>query len=546
VTLTDNMILGRRVAYGCCAAEYAYQSMVEDRYGNTKCAKEKFTLAEAYWWAEGVMRRTPMSTDDSDCLCVSHAFATKVIKKMDAGCVVCGCGDPSDRPINCELLPIYASSAVVDASFQDAAQPDQSYLIATDISGAGNEWADHLGELVFNGVYTVPTEGAIIYNNINYDYWTVVGGTAYPYFPRIDAQRDGFDITLTSRAPAVNQYFSRNVVIRVSADATNWIGVYVGSEQSIPSSVTTTIDDALYVDVTYLTQGDECQYGPFYGSVETAQPPDATRSVLFNAIAAPYLITESTDKLQWYPWDEKKWMVSANVLISGVQPPYMSIPLTFGANVSDGSTLYRGASINMDGIIYLGNFEFAITVSIAVTLGTVFSTTIVFPGAVSAYSTGVWKHITISRNSADAGVMLGPDFTMTFVDENAVQTSFVGVVSSEISPSYNTPAGLTYDPNNTSNQIIGDLVVVTGEDYTINNLYIANYAPSPVEIAAVCYPALYEGSDGSWGRQLWIQATPPDSVSAPPWINGHAPGAPGWTAAAIGASLVTDKPDWIP
>lgn len=539
--LTDNMILGRRVAYGCCAAEYAYQSMVEDRYGNTKCAKEKFTLAEAYWWAEGVMRRTPMSTDDSDCLCVSHAFAAKVIKKMDAGCVVCGCGDPSDRPINCELLPIYASSAVVDASFQDAAQPDQSYLIATDISGAGNEWADHLGELVFNGAYAVPTEGAIIYNNINYDYWTVVGGTAYPYFPRIDAQRDGFDITLTSRAPAVNQYFSRNVVIRVSADATNWIGVYVGSEQSIPSSVTTTIDDALYVDVTYLSQGDECEYGPFYGSVGTAQPPDATRSLRYQVL--PFLWTSGTDKMQFFPWNEKQWVICTNIKIDGAQPPSFYAPITLLAEQGG-----VGAFFNLDPILIGSDIEFGLNLYITTNVSVIYNTFIAFIGARAAMSTGVWRFAAVIRNSADAGVMLGSDFTLVISDDSGIFTSFTGTVTSSIHPSYPAPLIYQYDPNSVGNQTVGDYLGLTVETYTLNNFYIAKHAPTLTEIAAICYPALYEGADASWGRCLWLKAMPPDNLNATPFVSGNSPLSPSWKSnegVGGGLTLVTDKPDWI-
>jgi hypothetical protein len=542
VILTDNMILGRRVAYGCCAAEYAYQSMVEDRYGNTKCAKEKFTLAEAYWWAEGVMRRTPMSTDDSDCLCVSHAFAAKVIKKMDAGCVVCGCGDPSDRPINCELLPIYASSAVVDASFQDAAQPDQSYLIATDISGAGNEWADHLGELVFNGAYTVPTEGAIIYNNINYDHWTVVGGSAYPYFPRIDAQRDGFDITLTSRAPAVNQYFSRNVVIRVSADATNWIGVYVGNEQSIPASVTTTIDDALYVDVTYLTQGDECEYGPFYGSMETAQPPEATRSLRYQGL--PLLWTSGTEKMEFFPWNEKEWVICTNIKIDGVQPPSFYAPITLHA-ITDGI----GALFTTDPTLIGPDLEFAVNLFVGDDTGTIYNTSIAFIGARAAMSTGVWRFAAVIRNSADAGIMLGSDFTLVIGDGSSVITSFTGTVISSIAPSYPAPLSYQYNPDTVGNQTVGDYLALTFESYTLNNFYVAKHAPTLTEIAAICYPALYEGADDSWGRCLWLKAMPPDDINSAPFVSGNSPLSPSWKSAegpGGGLTLTTDKPDWIP
>jgi len=545
--MNTNLIVGRRQAYALCSAEALSASREDLKYGDLKCAAKNQSLALFYWWAQDVMARTPIEGDGcTDCMCVSDELACEVIQLMDPGCVVCGCGDPSDRPINCDVQAPYAVAAAVDASFQDLAQLGQSYLIVSDLDSSGNEWASHLGEIVYNSAYTVPAEGEPIYNVLNLDYWVVVGGSAYPYFPRVDAVRDGFDIDLTSRAPQVNAFFDRTIVIRVSADATNWIGVYVGSEQDIPASVTVTIDDALYVDVTYLTQDDYCRYGPFYGTVEAAQAPFATKSILFNAVSVPFLNTVLPGKLDILPWDEPKWFISNNIKIAGVQEAGLYCPITLGANVANGSTPYTGANFNMDGIIYLGNFELALNVTISGSGGPVFNTTIVFPGAKAAMTTGTWRYVSVKRDSADAGVMAGPDFTMTLSDGTTAILEISGVVASSSAPSYTTPVGLSYDTTAASNQTIGDFIALTSEDYTLNNIYIAKYAPSPAEIAAVSYPALYSGNDSTWNRVLWIRAEPPDSISASPWVNGNVTPDVDWKDAQnIGITLVQDKPDWV-
>lgn len=541
--MNTNLIVGRRQAYALCSAEALNASREDLKYGDLKCAAKNQSLALFYWWAQDVMARTPVEGDECiDCMCVSDELACEVIQLMDPGCVVCGCGDPSDRPINCDIQAPYAVAAAVDASFQDLAQLGQSYLIVSDLDSSGNQWASHLGEIAYNGAYTVPTDGEPIYNVLNLDYWVVVGGSAYPYFPRVDAVRDGFDIDLTSRAPQVNAFFDRTVVIRVSADATNWIGVYVGSEQDIPSSVTVTIDDALYVDITYLTQDDECSYGPFFGTVEAAQAPFATKSLRYGGL--PFLWTSGTQKLDFYPWNEKQWMVSMNIKIEGVQPPYVWAPFSFQSGIDASG----GGKIETGPFTYLGSPEAGFFFGVGLPGDPPFSRFIVFPGAFAAMSTGVWRHATLIRNSAEAGVIEGPDFTLVLSDDTATLTSISGVVTTSQGASYTVPNPEVYDPNIVGNQTIGDYFGITFETYTLNNVYIALHAPTMAEIASVCYPALYEGADATWNRKLWLKAEPPDNVGASPFVDGHASGSPTWKSnegEGGSLSLVQDKPDWV-
>mgnify|MGYP007083453713 FL=1 len=160
--------------------------------------------------------------------------------------------------------------------------------------------------------------------------------------------------------------------------------MYVGSEQSIPSSVTTTIDDALYVDVTYLSQGDECEYGPFYGSVGTAQPPDATRSLRYQVL--PFLWTSGTDKMQFFPWNEKQWVICTNIKIDGAQPPSFYAPITLLAEQGG-----VGAFFNLDPILIGSDIEFGLNLYITTNVSVIYNTFIAFIGARAAMSTGVTK-----------------------------------------------------------------------------------------------------------------------------------------------------------
>ncbi|WP_230684358.1 hypothetical protein, partial [Streptococcus pneumoniae] len=65
--------------------------------------------------------------------------------------------------------------------------------------------------------------------------------------------------------------------------------------------------------------------------------------------------------------------------------------------------------------------------------------------------------------------------------------------------SFPVPTGLTYLPATeiATYQYIGDTFAFN-TDFTFNNFYIAAYAPSPAEIASICYLAAYNGNDGAW------------------------------------------------
>ena len=544
--LSTNLITGRRQAYALCAAEADYAALQDQIYGDTKCAAKNTARAMFYWWAQDVMERTPIATDHcTDCKCVTDEFACEVIRLMDPGCVTCGCGAPSDRPISCELTGTYGVAADVDAGFESNAVAGQSYLIVSDINDAGNTWADNIGNIAYNGTFTTPTEGALIYNVLNNDYWVNIGGAAYPYFPRINANRNLFAITLTSAAPEVNDYFDRTVVIRISADGTNWIGLFVGSEQDIPSTpITTTINNAIYVDVSYLTQDDACTYGPFLGLVTAQQEPQPTNSFRIVGGATTTALSPVPGGItEFFPWDQNEWTLSFNLKVAAYDPITTFIPLNAEARVPTGTTPYQAAYFLGYAATYLGQEEYGIIIQLVLSGGgTAYSRLIVFQGAWAVMSDGAWHNVTLVRNSPITGQTNAGDFTL-WVDN----TSYSGVTAASTGSNFTVPANLTYqeapDYNTPTGIYIGDIFVFPC-DFTINNLYIANHAASPVEVATICYPAAYTGSDTLWDRVLWIRARQPNDPFAPPYVASNSPRSVNLFGAGD-VTLVPDAPTWV-
>lgn len=548
--LSTNLITGRRQAYALCAAEADYAALQDQIYGDTKCAAKNTARAMFYWWAQDVMERTPIATDHcADCKCVTDEFACEVIRLMDPGCVTCGCGAPSDRPISCELTGTYGVAADVDASFESNAVTGQSYLIVSDINDAGNTWADNIGNIAYNGTFTTPTEGALIYNVLNNDYWVNIGGAAYPYFPRINANRNLFAITLTSAAPEVNDYFDRTVVIRISADGTNWIGLFVGSEQDIPSTpITTTINDAIYVDVSYLTQDDACTYGPFLGLVTAQQEPQPTNSFRVSPVAlAYYMAPVDGGIMDFNPADESQFVISFNVKATYIDPSFsFFLPLTLIATKQNPGAACVSTGLYFWTSIYMSQQEYGFVMAVEPVVGPTIGGGIIFPGAYAAAFDGSWHNVTIVRDATTPGTLVAGDFSM-WVDN----TRYGAVLDPGfVSGSYPVPTGVTYFPSagyGLQYQQIGDTFGFT-TDFTFNNFYIAAYAPSPAEIASICYPAAYEGNDGSWSRRLWIRARQPDNLVASPWVNGNSPFSSAWQEGSPGdggVTLVPDAPTWV-
>jgi len=99
------------------------------------------------------------------------------------------------------------------------------------------------------------------------------------------------------------------------------------------------------------------------------------------------------------------------------------------------------------------------------------------------------------------------------------------------------------DLSNTASVYIGDSFLFAN-DITINNFYIACYAPSAAQIASVCYPNAYEGVDGAWDRRLWLRARNPDSATGAPYLASWAPGQSPYWFGFSEAALNAATPPW--
>lgn len=275
MVLSDRIILGRRTAYACCAAEYDAKATQALIYGDKACAKKEQQLAYAYMWAADVMSRTPLSTETGSCAgCVSHDFALQVIHKFDPRCVVCGCGD---KPNTCDITPDITVYQAADAD-QQTVLPNvagRTTLITGNVNNVSNGWSAHVGQIATDdgtGVftYTTPAPAKVIYaatQAINYVSYTSGVG---PLYPPIDGQLVFLNLTLFSRFPSVTALYSRDVLVETSPDGTNWTAVYYGPESSLATGVTVTSSSSpTFTRATYYYgQDNECK-----ASVDGSIPP---------------------------------------------------------------------------------------------------------------------------------------------------------------------------------------------------------------------------------------------------------------------------------
>ena len=279
MVISDRIIIGRRTAYACCAAQFDADATEARLYPNPHCKcdwKKKQNLAYAYAWAARIMRETPLSTE-TDCVgkCVSHEFACKVIQKFDPKCVKCGCGD---SPTTCDITPDVTVYQAADAD-QQTVIPNvagQQTLIISNANGVSNGWSSHVGQIATNDgsgafTYTTPVSGTVVYAALTNNYFVAYTGGAGPYFPIVDGSLTGFTLTLLSRNPAIALLYSREVLVETSPDNITWTARYSGPESVlaygyvVPGNVT---DSPLYARVTYFYGSElDCQAGPFTGTI---------------------------------------------------------------------------------------------------------------------------------------------------------------------------------------------------------------------------------------------------------------------------------------
>lgn len=550
MALDDRLIQGRRVAYLCCAAEFDAKWTEALIHGDKECAKKNRRLALAYLWAYLVMMRYPLSTETccGGCKCVTDEFALAVIEKMDPGCVKCGCGC-SKYPLTCDIDYDYAVAASVDASYQPYAAPNTPYLIVSDLNGWGGTWAQHINQIVTNDTFTVLQPGKIVKGLQNVDeYWIEsLSGVGY-LFPYVDADRNGMDVTFTSRSPGVNAYLTRNVIIELSEDATNWVPIYGGIESALatPLTITTNSNQWLYVRTTYYYNDYDFCHRTVPGFLSASADPQPTYSIKFNATvnyaaASPL----PTGTMQFQPFKNPAFTLSFNMSVQDIQfPDQFSVPWSY---VGTNTSLDAGGGFSFLVTLYNSVLEYGVQIGVTEGLNT-YGRTFVFPGVYAIVSDGNFHNITLVRNDAQAGVWEGDDKLIMYLDGVPYNAQ---LAPGSIGTGYANDLDFPYMPapldlSTTATTYLGDQFVFIN-NILLNNFYIGLHAATPFEVLNVCIPAAYEGNDGTWQRQVWLRAQQPDRAAASPYMNAWSAQSPNWFGlnSAADISLVPDKPDWV-
>lgn len=282
MSLNSNLVISRRNAFACCAAEASKNAIAAKIVGDEDCYKNYMRIAVWYRWGADVMARTPADGDDTCCSgnqCVTDEFALATINKLDAldGCVKCGCGSPADRPLTCDITPDLTVYQALDAD-QQLVGPNvagRTTLITTNINGVSNGWSANLGKIATDdgtGVftYTIPAFASVIYAATQNSYFVTYAGGAGPLYPEIDGNLVFFDLTLMSRWPGVTLQYSRDVLVETSPDGTTWAPVYFGTETALaygllltPVTNSPTLTRSTY----YYNEYNTCSAGPVAGSI---------------------------------------------------------------------------------------------------------------------------------------------------------------------------------------------------------------------------------------------------------------------------------------
>lgn len=266
MALAQDIQEAQAFGYSRCAVASTMCAVEAEIYGDKECGHD--CRAMFYWWGVDVLSRT--LTEGCDCTdkCVTEAFACAVIRLLNPGCIECGCGSPDEIPTSCDIVADRSVYQALDASEQSTIPhvAGRQTLIVSDTTDAGNEWADHVGDIATddgagNYTYWTPTAGLVIYSGAGAAYYLAYAGGVGPYFPVVSGNEAAGMLTLVSEAPEVNGALGRNVLIQASADGTTWTSLYVGPEDVLESGAYVLTVNESYSHlrcVYYWGEEDEC------------------------------------------------------------------------------------------------------------------------------------------------------------------------------------------------------------------------------------------------------------------------------------------------
>ncbi len=285
--LPQDVIEAQQFGFSVCAGESTVDATQNDIFGEKDCYCDNQARAMFYWWAVDVLARTPIEGDDDECCpkCVTDEFACEVIRTMSPGCITCGCGNPDDVPESCDIVPDITVFQALDADNEPTLPQFQVHttLIISDLTDAGNEWADHVGDIATGSgpgtfTYYTPPVGTIVFDSATATNYITYAGGAGPYYPIIDGNQVSTTLTLVSRSPSITASMTRTVVVEVSEDDVTWLPVYSGPEAPLATAtVTYTLAfgySPIYTRTTYFW-GEYlgCSYRFSEGTIPPYVPP---------------------------------------------------------------------------------------------------------------------------------------------------------------------------------------------------------------------------------------------------------------------------------
>lgn len=169
--------------------------------------------------------------------------AVRLVYTLANGCVYYSANGtfvpPVVPPAPCDIIPDYTVAATVDAN-QQGLTANGTFLIVTDESSMGNEWADHLGEIVtVNNLlmnpysYTVLAVGETVYDIATTTYWQVFPDGLAPMFPPVTLTNGVGTYLIESDYPVQSASGSRFMLVEGVING-NLVVIWAGYEYDLP------------------------------------------------------------------------------------------------------------------------------------------------------------------------------------------------------------------------------------------------------------------------------------------------------------------------
>lgn len=499
----------------------------EDIFGNIKCANEQYRLGLRYDWLFKYLCRTPTSTESAARRCITHDQAYAQIVRGSPLCVQCGCGE--EYP-NCDVTPNFTAYNVVDASFQPAALPGQTYLIRSNFLMWGGTWASHVGELVTDTTFQVILPGQITLNASNGRYWVQTSVGQAPYFPPVSGTLSGTTLTLVSYYPTENDEGGKDVLIEVSSDSITWVGVYIGPEGTIPATVTVASDTA-FVRATYYTENQQlvCPHTAVTGNI----PAQIPQSVYFDPGA--YMKDVADVPFNFCFPDEPTWTLAFYYRADDAQTwPFLlegHNPL-FIPGVPQGMDAFGTWLLVTEAILDAPNYpDPPISTYYSLRMGgdnnNPFNLINAFqiPNNTNFPFDGQWHHFAFVKSNPDSSVPI-----RIYVDGINMNAFIYGTYVPRVAQDF-TPA-LAFG--------LGDGSGSAG--FKTVDTYVCRRPYTQAEVQSILMTRTIASSIAIDDPQMWVQPGAADAIGVSPYISSNVSGVPALTPFTGTITFSTDVP----